>query len=326
MDLEFKLNIIILGPTAVGKTGVSILLAEKLGGEIISADAFQVYRGMDIATAKPTLSQRERVPHHLVDILDLDRSYSAADFRARARGLIGEIRRRGRIPLIVGGSGLYLKALVDGLFSAPPADPAYRLALRRREEEEPGSLFRELRLRDPAAAGRIHPHNLKRVIRALEVFHRTGSPISGFQTQWEKDDAGGDFLLVGLKRGREDLYRRIDLRARKMFEEGLLEETAALLERGIESNRVAWQALGYREAAGCLRGELSRAEAEELLARNTRHYARRQLTWWRRDERIKWVEVKADEDVGKAVKDIMVILEREEHLVNDETLMPKVRL
>ncbi len=306
------MNIVILGPTAVGKTEVSILLAEKLGAEIISADAFQVYRGMDIATAKPSLSQRERASHHLIDILDLDQSYSASDFRQRALLLISEIKERGKVPLIVGGSGLYLKALVDGFFEAPPADPAYRKTLLRREEEDPGSLYRDLQSHDPVAARRIYPRDRKRIVRALEVFHLTGRPISGFQTQWKKGAAGADFFLVGLSRKREDLYARINLRVRRMFEDGLEEETASLLERGASSNPVAWQALGYREVAGYLRGDYSPAEAEERLCRNSRHYARRQLTWWRRDERIKWVNINPADPIEKAVEDILVILKREE--------------
>ena len=311
--MECNFNIVLLGPTAVGKTEVSILLAERLRGEIISADAFQVYRGMDIATAKPSRSQRERVPHHLIDILDLNQAYSAADFRERARKLIPEIEKRGKLPLIVGGSGLYLKALVDGLFEAPPADPDYRRSQRRREEEDPGCLYRELQLRDPAAAGKIHPHNLKRIIRALEVFHLTGSPISSFQTQWGEPDLRSGFFQIGLRREREDLYARINLRVREMFARGLVEETAALLKQGIQSNPVAWQALGDREAAGCLRGDYSQAEAEERLCRHTRRYARRQLTWWRRDRRIKWANIKPDETIEKTVEDILVILGREEH-------------
>lgn len=313
--MEDNLKIVLLGPTAAGKTEVSILLAEKLGGEIISADAFQVYRGMDIATAKLSRSQRGRVPHHLIDILDPDQVYSAADFRERTLKLISGIEKRGKIPLIVGGSGLYLKALVDGLFAAPPADPDYRRSLRRREEADPGCLYRELQLRDTAAAGRIHSHNQKRIIRALEVYHLTGSPISSLQTQWREPDLRSGFFLIGLRREREDLYARINLRVREMFTMGLVEETAALLKQGIQLNPVAWQALGYREVAGYLREEYSRAEAEERLCLHTRHYARRQLTWWRRDQRIKWVDIKPGDPIEKTVEAILAILEREERSI-----------
>ena len=335
-------TVIILGPTAVGKTAVSLLLAERIGGEIISADAFQVYRGLDIATAKPGPTEFSRVPHYLISILDLTDQYSTARFRDLAIPLIGQIRVRGAVPLIVGGSGLYLKALVDGLFESPPADQAYRDLLRKEEAEKgAGCLHRLLTERDPVAAGRIHPHNLKRVIRALEVLKLTGIPISRWQTQWGiKDEhptfndtaqsaergaqgvrlAKGEpttahrplptaYLMIGLRRDRDDLYHRINRRVEEMFERGLVEETERLLKEGIKDNRVAWQALGYKEVAGYLNGEYSREDTMIRLAAKTRHFAKRQLTWWRRDKRIHWIDLTASERPHETVDKIMQLIQ-----------------
>jgi tRNA dimethylallyltransferase len=332
---------IILGPTAVGKTAVSLLLAERIGGEIISADAFQVYRGLDIATAKPGSAELSRVSHHLISILELNEQYSAARFRELTIPLIGQIRARGAVPLIVGGSGLYIKALVDGLFESPPADQAYRDLLRREEEKKGrGYLHRLLMERDPVSAGRIHPHNLKRVIRALEVLELTGVPISQWQIQWgEKDEhrtsndlaqsaeyiaqsvrlAKGEattaycqlptaYLMIGLRRDRDALYHRINRRVEEMFDCGLVGETERLLEKGIRDNRVAWQALGYKEVAGYLNGEYSREDTMIRLAVNTRHFAKRQLTWWRKDERIHWIDLGVNDLVQDAVNKIMQLI------------------
>ncbi len=432
-------TLIILGPTAVGKTAVSLLLAERIGGEIISADAFQVYRGLDIATAKPSPRDLSRVPHHLIDILDPSEQYSAARFRDLALPLIAGIKSRQAIPIVVGGAGLYLKVLVDGIFESPPADYSYREYLRREEEEKgPEYLHRILQELDPAAAARIHPHNRKRIIRALEVYEATGIPISQWQTQWRgehsaegiahnvpdggrlpspspgrlrspscgvhplppkgergagrdegrapgderstsniqrstfneegqnvahgEQEAGGQderstfnaqrstfngvgqiaergeqeaggrderstlnaqrstfnevgqnallsgekpttvhcplstaYLMIGLRRDRADLYARIERRAEEMFEGGLIEETKRLLALDVGENPVARQALGYKETIGYLHGEYPREEAVRRLAANTRHFAKRQLTWWRRDGRIQWIDIGADD-------------------------------
>ncbi|MDP8215295.1 MAG: tRNA (adenosine(37)-N6)-dimethylallyltransferase MiaA [Candidatus Euphemobacter frigidus] len=307
---KFKETIVVLGPTAVGKTAVSVLLAERIGGEIISADAFQVYRGMKIATAQPGKSELSRVPHHLIDILDISEQYSAARFRELAIPLIGEIRSRAVIPLVVGGSGLYLKALVDGLFDSPPADPVFRATLREKERENgPGYLYGLLSERDPISAQRIHKNNLKRIIRALEVLELTGIPISRWQSQWgdkssHQSPVTSHYLIFGLRREREDLYNRINRRAEEMFDHGLVEETEELLRRGLKSNRVAWQALGYKEVEGYLRGEYSRPASIRKLAADTRHFAKRQMTWWRREKRIHWIDLEADDEPEVAVEKI----------------------
>ncbi|MEA1927323.1 MAG: tRNA (adenosine(37)-N6)-dimethylallyltransferase MiaA [Candidatus Auribacterota bacterium] len=344
---------IILGPTAVGKTEVSLLLAERLGGEIVSADAFQVYRGMDIGTAKPGTAELSRVSHHLIDILDLHEQYSAARFRALALSAIGNIKCKGLTPLVVGGAGMYLRALVDGLFEAPPSDQEYRDFLRGEEAEKgPGYLHNLLEKEDPESAARIHRNNIKRVIRALEVLKLTGVPISRWQRQWEgrknerrtnlRQGYGGQasnaaelrspstvnrqpstflprppsiphspfpipYSLIGLRRDRKDLYNRINWRVLEMFEIGLVEETRGLVKKGLMDNRVARQALGYKEVAGYLAGEYNREEAIKRLSTNTRHFAKRQLTWWRRDRRIRWVDIAAEERSGDIVNTILNI-------------------
>ncbi len=303
---------IILGPTAVGKTAVAILLAERTGGEIVSADAFQVYRGMDIATAKPSPGELARVPHHLVDILDPGEEYSAARFRELALPLIEEIKGRGAVPIVSGGAGMYIRVLVDGIFSSPPADRDLRDRLREEEEENPGVLHRRLARRDPVSAERIHPRNLKRIIRALEVLDLTGTAISSLQREWGEADGAAEspFLLIGLNRERTDLYSRIDRRAQVMFEGGLLEETRGLLETGRLEAGPARLALGYREAAGCLRGEYGEEEAVRRLAGATRRFARRQLTWWRKEPRIEWIDLAPGTPPEATAEEIAVLLAR----------------
>jgi tRNA dimethylallyltransferase len=328
---------VILGPTAVGKTEVSLLLAERIGGEIISADAFQVYRGMDIGTAKPAPAELSRVPHHLINILKLNEQYSAARFRSLALDLIEDIRSRKAIPMVVGGSGLYIKALTDGLFEAPPSDQKYRDFLRQEEASKgSGYLHGLLFQQDPVSAGRIHPHNLKRVVRALEVLKLTGVPISRWQNQWrnEKDERQTSnnaephqpatvnrqrssshspfpipYSLVGLRRTRDDLYSRINRRVLEMFDHGLVEETEELLKKGLMDNRVARQALGYREVQGYLTGEYDRDEAIKRLSTKTRHFAKRQLTWWRSDNRIQWIDLSEKDRIENVVDGMVEILD-----------------
>jgi len=351
---------VILGATAVGKTEVSLLLAERMGAEIVSADAFQVYRGMDIGTAKPGPDELSRIPHHLIDILELNEEYSASRFRSLALSAIEDVRSRGSIPMVAGGSGLYIKALVDGLFESPPADQEYRDFLWREEDEKgPGYLHNLLLKDDPPSADRIHPNNIKRVIRALEVFKLTGVPISRWQKQWGGNDErspslrqgyGGQafndaepresstvnrqpstgnnqlstphspfpipYSLIGLRRDREDLYNRINRRVLEMFDLGLVDETRELLEKGLLENRVACQALGYMEVRGYLAGEYGRDEAIKRLSTKTRHFAKRQLTWWRQDARIQWIDISENDladDVADRIMEISIILNRKDN-------------
>jgi len=283
----------IVGPTAAGKTEVGILAAERLDGEIVSADSMQVYRGLDIGTGKPGPNQLARVPHHVIDIIDPDAPFSVADYQARARAAIADIRGRGRQPLLVGGSGLYVRAVVDGLgFPIAPPDPG----LRRRLAEEArqsgiGHLHARLARVDPEAAQRIHPNDAKRIIRALEVHAQTGRPITHLQTLDRQRRARYNTRQFGLALPRPELYRRIEARVDAMIARGLVEEVRVLLARGCGEGLVSMKGLGYAQIIPFLRGECSLEEAVRLLKRDTRRFAKRQLTWFGADPRIEWVDL-----------------------------------
>ncbi len=292
-DAQDRRLLAIVGPTATGKTEVGILLAERLGGEIVSADSMQVYQGMDIGTAKPTPEQRRRVPHHLIDIIPPDRPFSVAAYQELAERAIQEIWERGNQPILVGGSGLYVRAVLGGLdIPVAPPDPELRRRLdaeaRRRGCEH---LHARLASVDPTAAARIHPHNVRRVIRALEVWEQTGRPISEW---WSLDDARkGKYNTrqFGLTAPRADLYWRIDARVDAMLADGLVEEVQRLLDQGYGEDLVSMQGLGYAQIAAHLRGRLSLEEAVERTKRDTRRFAKRQLTWFRADDRIEWIDI-----------------------------------
>jgi len=290
MSLE---TVVIVGPTAVGKTSVGILVAERLSTELISADAMQVYRGISIGTAAPTAEDQSRVVHHLVGTVDLDDHYSAARFARDARPIIERLDREGRIPVVVGGSGLYLRALVDGLFPGPSADIAIRDRLGR-EADEHGTAALHARLVeiDPAAAERIGTNDLRRIVRALEIFELTGRPISGIQ-RTHRESAGTKLPArwFGLTMDREVLYSRIDERVNRMFAEGFVEEVRGLVKDGYWADIDRIGPLGYREVKSYLDGEFDIETAKELVARNTRRYAKRQMTWFRRNTRIRWFTV-----------------------------------
>ena len=277
---------VLVGPTAVGKTEVALALARGGQTEIVSVDSMQVYRGMDIGTAKPTPRQRAQVPHHMIDVLDPEERCNVARFRRMALSAMRGIRERGRRPLLVGGSAMYLKGLLWGLVSAPPRDPDLRERLRRRCREEGSEvLHRRLQGVDPEAAERIHPNDVQRLVRALEVYELTGSPISEDQDQFEGQPEI-EHTMVGLRRPRAELYRRIDERVDRMMEAGLLEEVRSLRNRlGPHSS----QALGYKQLARYLDGEVSLEEALRLTKRDTRRFARRQLTWFRHFPELRWL-------------------------------------
>ena len=281
---------VICGPTAVGKTSLAVALAEHLRGEIICADSRTIYRGMDIGTAKPSAELRARVPHHVLDIADPEDTFTVADFQTVARRAIQDIRARGRLPLLVGGTGLYIRAVVDDL-SIPrvPSDRALRDRLMTEEEAAgAGALHRRLTTLDPTAASRIHPANLRRVVRALEVIEATGRPIS---EQQQRGRRALRATVIGLVAERVELYRRIDARVDQQLAVGLADETRRLLTLGIRAAAPSLQTLGYKELAGWLQGAYGYEEAVRLLKRNTRRYAKRQLTWFRRDPRIQWIDV-----------------------------------
>jgi tRNA dimethylallyltransferase len=283
--------LVLVGPTAVGKTAISVALARRLGAEIISGDSMQVYRGMDIGTAKITPAEMAGVPHHMIDILDPDEPFSVAEFQARVDQLIREISARGRLPMLVGGTGLYVRSIVRAYtFTEMDADPELRERLAADEATHgPGHLHGRLAALDPAAAARLHPGDLRRIIRALEVFELTGQPISETQTAAEAE-ARYDDLMIGLTMERSLLYRRIDQRVEQMLAAGLKEEVAGLLRRYPQGTR-ALEAIGYREMVSHLRGLLTDSETAALIQRNTRRFAKRQFTWFRRDEQIHWFDV-----------------------------------
>ena len=280
--------LVLVGPTAVGKTELSLRLAEELQAEIISADSMQVYRGMAIGTAKPSTEERSRVTHHLLDVVEPDETFNVADYINLAEKVLKDLQERKVTPLLTGGTGLYVDALLEGfLFPDTGADPMIRRELEAQAEKDPLSLHRELEEVDPVSAGRLHPNDLRRIIRALEVYRRTGEPISVLQQKRDRGQRPYDPLYIGLVRDREELYSRVNQRVDQMLKEGLVAEVAALLER-YPDQPTALQALGYKEIAHYLRGAVPLTEAVELLKRDTRRYAKRQLSWFKRNKRIHW--------------------------------------
>lgn len=283
---------ILAGPTAVGKTDVSLGLAKKLCGEIISADSAQVYRHMNIGTAKLKEEEMQGVPHYMIDVVDPDEDFSVANFRDRAEQLIRDINERGKLPIITGGTGLYINSLLDNLdFTKSISDEDFRLEMQQTAEEK-GSAYVHSMLEkiDPASFVRLHPNDLRRSIRALEVYKATGKPISFFQDESKKQPPRYDYAYITLTMDREKLYGRIEQRVDKMMDEGLVDEVEGLLKMGYGRGLTSMQALGYKEIAEYLQGGISKEEAIRILKRDTRHYAKRQLTWFRRDSRIFWVD------------------------------------
>lgn len=275
--------IVITGPTGVGKTEISLSLAERIGGEIVSCDSMQIYRLMDIGSAKATKEERERVPHHLIDILDPEESFTVSDFKRLAEKAVADIAGRGKIPILVGGTGLYIDSVIlDMTFTEGGTDPEYRVQLSNLAgslgNESVHALLREV---DPVSAERIHPNNLKRVIRALEVYHTAGRPFSEFRDE----DAFNPTYAVEyyvLNRNREALYADIDQRVLKMMDGGLAEEVRMLKGRGLTRTHQSMQGIGYKEILAYLDGEVTLKEAVEMIQRFSRNYAKRQLTWFRR--------------------------------------------
>ncbi len=307
--------ILLAGPTAVGKSQIALQLAERLGGEIISADSMQVYRGLDLGTAKPSLAERARVPHHLIDICDLTETFDAAQFARLAQRTVAEIQSRGRVPILCGGTGLYFKAFLEGLGKAPPADAKLRAELETTPLEK---LLAELRERDPATFEKIDKKNPRRVIRAVEVIRLTGQPFSKQRADW---NLGGLAFCRPKIQGRrravppimnsycfvrqpDDLRKRIDARVDAMFARGLVEETRELLKRGLAENKTAMQAIGYRQVVEHLRGARSLKETIELVKIRTRQFAKRQLTWFRAQKNLKWIELKPDESLEECAQKI----------------------
>ncbi|MFH0730743.1 MAG: tRNA (adenosine(37)-N6)-dimethylallyltransferase MiaA [Pseudomonadota bacterium] len=282
--------IMICGATGIGKTTTAISLATEFNGEIISADSMQIYRHMDIGTAKPTPAEMARVPHHMIDIIDPDTPFDAAEYGKRAHRIILSLCQRHCVPFVAGGTGFYLKALIHGLCEAIPSRPEIRERLQN-EAAATGSpgLHKRLSACDPQTASRLHPNDAYRIIRALEVFEITGKPLSAHQETHRFAESAFTFLKIGLQMDRETLYKRIDQRVEAMMEAGLLAEVEGLLRREYAASLNAMQSIGYRHMADFLEGRQSLEEAVRTLKRDTRRYAKRQMTWFARDTDIHWV-------------------------------------
>ena len=296
--------VIVLGPTAVGKSDTVLDLALQSDAEIISADSQQVYRHMDIGTAKPSKKQREKIPHHLIDVVDPDEKFNAAIYRNLATEIAYNLSDRGKRIIVCGGTGLYIKALTKGLFAGPGGDPQIRQALEwEREEHGIDSLYRRLEQVDPVSAARIHPHDRQRINRALEVYHATGRRMSDWQSAHGFNDLLFDVLKVGLERQRSELYDRIDRRCEFMIQSGLLDEVDKLVEMGYGLDLKPMQSVGYRHMGLFLRGRMSLDNAVFLMKRDTRRLAKRQLTWFRNDREIRWFDPETQRgNIGDAVR------------------------
>lgn len=304
MTVKQKL-IIILGPTGIGKTALVLDLAQHLGGEIVSADSVQVYRSMDIGSAKPTADERALVPHHLIDVVNPDEDFSAGRFREESQRAIESIAGRQRPVIVSGGTGLYIKALIRGLFDQPEVDEALRQELRSQEEHEgKGFLHAQLVRVDPESAARIHPNDVFRTIRALEVYHLTGISLSHHHGEHNFGEAPYDCLQIGLHLDREHLYERINTRCDQMMNMGFLEEVRALVDRGYHSGLKSMQALGYRHLCSFVDGYVDLDEAVRTMKRDTRHFAKRQMNWFGSDSSITWVDnaPEAIDEVEEMVK------------------------
>ncbi|WHZ24924.1 MAG: tRNA dimethylallyltransferase [Nitrospira sp.] len=282
--------VVLVGPTAVGKSEIAVRLAQVLETEVLTADSRQVYRGMDIATDKPTVEQRRGVPHRLIDLVDPHESFNAGQYRKHAMQEIERLYGERRLPLVVGGTGLYVRTLIRGLCDAPPADQAFRSALAQVVRVEGRQVLHdELTRIDPELAGQLHPHDEVKIVRALEVHHVSGRRLSELHRQHRGSEPPFSVLMIGLNRDREQLYRRIDRRVDAMFAGGLVQETERLLAGGYYGRGLgAMKGLGYRQVAGYLAGEYDQAEAIRLVKRDTRHFAKRQLTWFRRESDLRW--------------------------------------
>jgi tRNA dimethylallyltransferase len=285
--------VVITGPTGVGKTEVAVRLARLVPIEVVSADSRQVYRRMDIGTGKPTRAQREAVPHHLIDVVDPDERYHAARFRAEADAAIREIRGRGRLPVVVGGTGLYIRALIRGLLPAPPADLALRAQLDALADREgTPALHARLKERVPDLARRIHQHDRVRLIRALEIHRLTGGAFLP-EAHWRESPTEFHLLMLGLTMPRDHLYRLLEARVERMVRLGLMEEVRALLDAGYDAELSSMHGIGYRHFAGVIRGRWSSAHAVSTMKRDTKRYAKRQWTWFAREPEIRWVDAHA---------------------------------
>jgi tRNA dimethylallyltransferase len=280
--------IAVVGPTGSGKSELALIIAERFGGEIVNSDSVQLYRHFDIGSAKLAAAARRGVPHHLIGVIDPDEHFSAGEYARRARAILGEITSRGALPVVVGGTGFYLRALLDGLFKGPERDPKLRGRLAERERRKPGSLHRLLRRFDPSSAARIHAGDLQKLTRAVEVCLLTRQPLSRLFAGGRDALQGYQTLKIGLDPPRQDLYERLNARCQRMFSNGLPEEVRRILARGYPPDCKPFESLGYRQALHVVTGETTLDGAVDCTQRDTRRYAKRQWTWFRRDPAVEW--------------------------------------
>ena len=294
--------IVVCGPTGIGKTATAILLAEAYGGEIVSADSMQIYRYMEIGTAKPTAEEQGRVPHHMIDIITPEVPFDAARYEKMAREIIRDLHGRGKLPIVAGGTGFYIKALTSGLFDTVPVDPSVRQRLRE-EAATSGAdaLYQRLAACDPVSAERLHPNDTYRIVRALEVFETTGSPISSHHRRHQFREDPFRQLKIGLAMERDALYARIDARVDAMLQEGLLDEVRKLLDEGYAPSLKSMQSIGYRHMIEFIQGRLNWEEAVRTLKRDTRRYAKRQMAWFKAEADIHWLAPDRTEEMKQRI-------------------------
>ena len=287
---------IVLGPTGSGKSDLALCIATALGGEIVSCDSLQVYRGFDLGTAKLGAAERRGIPHHLLDLIDPTQLFTAGDYARVARTCLREIAGRDRIPIVVGGTGFYLRALLEGLFPGPVRSPRIRDRLARREQRKSGSLHRILSRLDPAAAARIHPSDKNKTIRALEVRLLEGRPLSALFKLGREPLTGFQPIKLGLDPPRDLLYRKLDARSERMFESGLIAEARDLLAAGVPVDAKPFESLGYRQALDVVQERLTLEQALACTQAATRRYAKRQLTWFRKEHSVHWLQGFGDDE------------------------------
>jgi tRNA dimethylallyltransferase len=308
---RLKPLVVVVGPTAVGKSHMAIPLAQALRTDILTADSRQVYRGMDIGMDKPPVEQRGGVPHRLIDLVEPDQPFNVGEYRRLALAEIARLHQEGRVPLMVGGTGLYVRTIVRGLWDGPPADWEYRhrLAdLARAEGAE--ALYRQLAHVDPELAARLHPRDEIKIIRGLEAYHVTGRRLSDLHREHGFAETPFSTLLIGLTRDRQELYRRIDARVDEQLANGLVEETRRLLAQGYDRHLGSMKGLGYRQIAGYLDGDYPYEEAVRLLKRDTRHFAKRQFTWFRKEPGIVWIETQERDPAEAVVARLIALVQR----------------
>lgn len=302
---------ILTGPTASGKTEIGFSVVQRIEGEIISADSMLIYRGMDIGTAKPSSSMRQSVPHHLIDIVNPWESYSVGKYARDAEGVISNLEKKKKNFVIVGGSPLYIKGIIDGIFSGPEADWRIRKELQELATEKGNSFVHSILQRiDPVTAQKLHPNDLRRIIRAIEVYKKTRKQISLLHRQYKEERKRHNFKIICIVREKEDRYRRIDGRVEAMFENGLVDEVKSLLDNSHGLSRQARQALGYKEVIRSLEGECTLSEAKEMIKLHTRRFSKRQMTWFRSFPNVCWLEAKEGEKMEVISEKIILKFEK----------------